>query len=229
MKALTIALVAIVASISVGTHAGAANPPAVERQAYAVLQLQAGLKSVVIDSDDRESFLGLQLDSAGRLFVGCREALFAYEPAAGGLYQPRQLLFRFPKDAWIYDIAIRGDDLYVSTHTAIYLLPGGVKKRHELVAKRLVWGLPMMKGFDTHQGIHGLAIGPEGDVYFSNGDEIISYGDFKRPDHWSHWTYFHGSKGTEVTGCGGVVRIGPDGEDFSAKYAGIRSSCGNAF
>src|SRR5258708_35414931 len=141
------------------------------------MQLPTGLKAVLIDSDDHESFLGLQLDSAGRLFVGCREALFVYKPAAGGLYQRRQLLFRFPKDAWIYDIAVRGDDLYVSTHTAIYLLPGGVKKRHELVAKRLVWGLPMMKGFDTHQGIHGLAIGPEGDVYFSNGDEIISYGD----------------------------------------------------
>src|SRR6266550_4046177 len=229
MKALTIALVAIVASMSVGTHAGAANPPAVERQAYAMLQLQAGLKSVVIDSDDRESFLGLQLDSAGRLFVGCREALFVYEPKEGGLYQPRQSLFRFPKDAWVYDIAIRGDDLYVSTHTAIYFLEGAVKKREGLIAKRLVWGLPMMKGFDTHQGIHGLAIGPEGDIYFSNGDEIVSYGDFKRPDHWSHWTYFHGSKSTEVTGCGGLFRISPDGEDFSVIAVGTRNSCGIAF
>jgi putative heme-binding domain-containing protein len=226
MKALIIARLAIVASISVATHAGAANPPGVE---YAMRQLQPGLKSVVIDSDDRESFLGLQLDSAGRLFVGCREALFVYEPAAGGPYQPRQLLFRFPKDAWIYDIAIRGDDLYVSTHTAIYLLQGGVKKRNGIVAKRLVWGLPMMKGFDTHQGIHGLAIGPEGDIYFSNGDEIISYGDSKRPDHWSHWTYFHGSKSTEVTGCGGLFRMSPDGEDFSVIASGTRNSCGIAF
>ena len=86
-----------------------------------------GLKAVVVDADERESFLGLQLDAAGRLFAGCREALFVYEPAVGGLYQPRQLLFRFPKDAWIYDIAIRGDDLYVATHTAIYLLEGAVK------------------------------------------------------------------------------------------------------
>lgn len=190
---------------------------------------EPGLKAVTIDSDERESFLGLQLDSAGRLFAGCREALFVYEPAPGGLYQPRQELFRFPKDAWIYDIAIRGDDLYVSTHTAIYLLEGAVKKRQGIVPQRLVWGLPMMKGFDMHQGIHGMAIGPEGDLYFSNGDEIVGYGDFKRPDHWSHWTYFHGTKGTQVTGTGGVFRISPDGEKFEVIAAGTRNNCGISF
>ena len=177
MRAFTVMLISAVMSIWVFAPAeGAAQPFA--------MRLAPGLKTVVIDSDDHESFLGLQLDSAGRLFVGCREALFVYEPATGGLYQHRQLLFRFPKDAWVYDIAIRGDDLYVSTHTAIYLLPGAVKKRDGIIARRLVWGLPMMKGWDTHQGIHGLAIGPDGDIYFSNGDEIINYGDFKRPDHW---------------------------------------------
>ena len=119
-----------------------------------------GLKSVVIDRDERESFLGLQLDAAGRLFAGCREALFVYEPVADGLYGPRQLLFRFPKDSWVYDIAIRGDDLYVGTHWAIYLLKGAVKKREGIEAKRLVWGLPQMKGWDMHQGMHNLAIGP---------------------------------------------------------------------
>ncbi len=190
---------------------------------------EPGLKAVIIDSDDHESFLGLQLDSAGRLFAGCRESLWVYEPAPGGLYQPRQLLFRFPKDAWVYDIAIRGDDLYVSTHTAIYLLQGAVKKREGIAPQRLVWGLPMMKGFDMHQGIHGLAIGPEGDLYFSNGDEIVGYGSFKRADHWSHWTYFHGSKSTEVTGCGGVFRISPDGEKFDVIAAGTRNTCGIAF
>ena len=190
---------------------------------------EPGLKAVVVDSDERESFLGLQLDSAGRLFAGCREALFVYEPATGGLYQPRQLLFRFPKDAWVYDIAIRGDDLYVATHTAIYLLEGAVKKREGIVPKRLVWGLPMMKGYDMHQGIHGMVIGPEGDLYFSNGDEIIGYGSFKRPDHWSHWTYFHGTKATRVTGCGGVFRVSPDGEKFDVIAGGTRNNCGLSF
>lgn len=188
-----------------------------------------GLKAVLIDRDERESFLGLQLDSAGRLFAGCREALFVYEPSSKGLYQPRQELFRFPKDAWVYDITIRGDDLYVSTHTAIYLLPGAVKKRQGVVAKRLVWGLPMMDGWDMHQGIHGTAIGPEGDLYFSNGDEIVNYGDFKRPDHWLHWTYFHGTKSTQVTGTGGVFRISPDGEKFEVVAAGTRNNCGISF
>jgi len=188
-----------------------------------------GLKAVIIDSDERESFLGLQLDSAGRLFAGCREALFVYEPSPGGLYAPRQLLFRFPKDAWVYDIAIRGDDLYVSTHTAIYLLPGAVKKRTGIEARRFVWGLPMMKGWDMHQGIHGLVIGPEGDLYFANGDEIIGYGDKDRMDHWSHWTYRHGTKGSSVTGCGGVFRVSPDGEKLSVVAAGTRNNCGIAF
>ena len=87
------------------------------------------LKVVGIDSDATESFLALQLDSAGRLFAGGREALFVYEPASGGLYQPRQLLYRFPKDSWIYGIAIRGADLYVSTHTAISVLEGADLKR----------------------------------------------------------------------------------------------------
>src|ERR1700741_3032443 len=66
------------------------------------------LKLVGIDSDTTESFLALQLDSAGRLFAGGREALFVYEPARDGLYHPRQLLYRFPKNSWIYGIAIRG-------------------------------------------------------------------------------------------------------------------------
>src|SRR6266851_167136 len=87
------------------------------------------LKFVGIDSDATESFLAVQLDSAGRLFAGGREALFVYEPTKDGLYQPRQLLYRFPKNSWIYGIAIRGADLYVSTHTAVYVLEGAVLNR----------------------------------------------------------------------------------------------------
>src|ERR1051326_3252965 len=68
---------------------------------------EAELKVVLIDSDPAESFLALELDSAGRLFAGAREALFVYEPATNGLYQPRHLIYRFPKDSWIYGIAIR--------------------------------------------------------------------------------------------------------------------------
>ena len=214
--------ISVLAFFALAFSAAAQSPPAFRFEVD-------GLKAVVVDADERESFLGLQLDAAGRLFAGCREALFVYEPAVGGLYQPRQLLFRFPKDAWIYDIAIRGDDLYVATHTAIYLLEGAVKKREGITPKRLIWGLPMMRDWDMHQGVHGLAIGPEGDIYYASGDEIVSYGDFKRPDHWSHWTCYHGTKSTRVTGCGGVFRFSPDGETFAVIASGTRNNCGVSF
>ena len=39
--------------------------------------------------------------------------------------------------------AIRGDDLYVITVSALYLFPGGVTRRAELTPKRLIWGVPL--------------------------------------------------------------------------------------
>ena len=187
------------------------------------------LKLVGIDSDATESFLALDLDSAGRLFAGGREALFVYEPAKNGLYQPRQLLYRFPKDSWIYGIAIRGADLYVSTHTAVYVLEGAVLKRTDIKPKRLLWGQPMLPYFEEHQGMHALAFGPEGDLYFSAGDNLVGYGDFKRADHWGHWTFFHGSARTPITTVGVVARISPDGEVFAPVARGLRNCCGLAF
>src|SRR5882762_11979829 len=167
--------------------------------------VEPGLKVVGIDSDATESFLALQLDSAGRLFAGGREALFVYEPSRDGLYQPRQLLYRFPKNSWIYGIAIRGADLYVATHTAVYMLEGAVLKRADIKPKRLLWGLPMLPYFEEHQGMHALAFGPEGDLYVSLGDNLVGYGDFKRADHWGHWTFFHGHGATPLTTVGAVV------------------------
>ena len=38
--------------------------------------------------------------------------------------------------------------------------------------KRLLWGLPMLPYFEEHQGMHALAFGPEGDLYFSCGDNL---------------------------------------------------------
>src|SRR5436190_24185788 len=66
------------------------------------------LTFVGIDSDATESFLALQLDSAGRLFAGGPEALFVYEPSSGGSYQSRRLLYRSRRDPWISAMAIRG-------------------------------------------------------------------------------------------------------------------------
>src|SRR5258706_4755431 len=187
------------------------------------------LKLVGIDSDATESFLALQLDSAGRLFAGGREALFVYEPSRDGLYQPRQLLYRFPKNSWIYGIAIRGADLYVSTHTAVYALEGAVLKRTDIKPKRLLWGLPMLPYFEEHQGMHALAFGPEGDLYFCAGDNLVAYGESERADDWGPWTFFHGSARTPITTVGVVARISPDGEVFVPIARGLRNCCGLAF
>jgi putative heme-binding domain-containing protein len=188
-----------------------------------------GLKVVGIDSDPTESFLALELDNAGRLFAGGREALFVYEPAAVGLYQPRKLLYRFPKNSWIYGLAIRGTDVFISTHTAVYVLESAVLKRDDIKPRRLLWGQPMLPYFEEHQGMHALAFGPEGDLYFSAGDNLVGYGDFKRADHWGHWTFFHGGSQTPITTVGLVARISPDGEHFAPVARGIRNCCGLAF
>ncbi len=186
------------------------------------------LRAVPIDSDPTESFLGMQLDSAGRLFVGGREALFVYEPEAKGGYQKKQELLRFPNHTWVYDIAIRGNDLYVLTVSALYLIKDGVTQRSGLKAQKLVWGIPWGH---VHQCFHGLAIGPEGDIYFSSGDPLWYYGDYSRPDHWGHWTYFSQPEGTKTpfTGVGGVMRCKPDGTGFQVVSRGQRNSCGLAF
>jgi putative heme-binding domain-containing protein len=190
---------------------------------------EPSLRLVPIDTDKTESFLSMALDGTGRLFVGGREAMFVYEPRPGGLYGPRQELYRFPKDTWVYDIVVRGHDLYVLTSGALYLFPDGVVKRSGLVPQRLLWGMPVAH---VHQGLHGMIIGPDGDLYISQGDQVWNYGDFKRrPDHWGHWTLFHGPDraATPYTGAGGVLRLSPDGQRLSVIANGTRNDCGLAF
>jgi putative heme-binding domain-containing protein len=185
------------------------------------------LKLVVLDSSPDESFLAVRADMAGRLFVGGREALFVYEPDERG-YRPRRELYRFPDHTWIYDIAIRGDDLYVITVSALYLIRGGVTQRETLVPERLIWGVPLGH---VHQCFHGLAWGPEGDLYISMGDPVWYYGDFNRPDHWGHWTFFSRPEGTKTpyTGVGGVFRCRPDGTRLQVVSRGLRNCCGLVF
>ena len=75
------------------------------------------LELVSIDSDPKESFLAVHLDTTGRIFVGCREAVFVYEPDEHGGYRQRQELVRFPPHSWVYDLTVRGRDLYALTIT----------------------------------------------------------------------------------------------------------------
>ncbi len=187
------------------------------------------LKVVPIASDQRESLLGIAIDGSGRLFVGGREALFVYEPDATGGYGPAQELVRFPKDSWVFDICIRGHDLYVLTVAALYYLPGAVLKRDGNVPTRLLWGDPIRH---PHQGLHGMAFGPDGDLYISLGDEAWGYGDFNhRPDHWGYCTLFHGPAATPspFVGAGGVLRLSPDGAQLTIIANGTRNDCGLAF
>lgn len=186
------------------------------------------LKLVSIDSSPDESFLSMRCDTMGRLFVGGREALLVYEPDPQGNYQSRQLLYRFPPDTWITDVEIRGDDLYVMTNAALYLLPRGRVERENLRPRRLLWGTPV----DLHVTWHGLAWGPEGDLYFSSGDPLLNYGDFqRRPDHWGHWTIYCQPEGTKVpyTGQGGFFRCKPDGSNLQVVAGGARGAVGLAF
>ena len=189
-----------------------------------------GLRAVSIDQSPGESFLSLRVDASGRLFVGGREGLFVYEPQVGGRggYGPRQELYRFPKGSWVYDIEIRGNDLYVLTLSALYLFPDGVVRRAELQPRRLLWGPP---DWHVHQAFHGLAWGPEGDLYISMGDLLVFYGDYQRADHWGHWTMFSQPAGTRTpyTGVGGVFRCRPDGTRLQVVAGGTRNSCGLVF
>jgi putative heme-binding domain-containing protein len=160
----------------------------------------ADLKVIRLDSAPTESFLAVKFDTTGRLFVGAREALYVYELGEGGNYQPRRELMRFPNHTWVYDIEVRGDDLYILTVSALYVIPEGRTKREGLIARRLVWGVPLDH---VHQCFHGMTWGPEGDLYFAMGDPLTYYGDFNRPDHWGHWTFFS--------------RPGADDESLAAK------------
>ncbi len=191
----------------------------------------------LLDTSPDDSFLSVRCDSAGRVFVGGRKTLFAYDVGPDGKYLPRKLLYTFPDHTWVYDIEIRGDDLYVSTVSAIYRLPGARLKRDGVTVERLLWGVP---NGHVHQCFHALAWGPEGDLYVSMGDPLWYYGDFSRPDHWGHWSMWFkpdeqhpavkdGWARMPYNGVGAVFRIRPDGTNLRSYARGLRNSCGLCF
>jgi hypothetical protein len=175
------------------------------------------LKTVPIDSVPRESLVCVRADTRGRLFVGGREALFVYERNARGGYQPRKLLYRFPPHSWVNDVEIRGNDLYVLTRSALYVISHGADKHENLQPVKLIWGVP--RG-DPQQGFRALAWGPQGDLYFALG-----------ADRWGYWTFFGQPDGmrTPYSGAGGVFRCKPDGSNLQVVARGLRYADGLVF
>jgi putative heme-binding domain-containing protein len=99
-------------------------------------------------------------------------------------------------------------------------------QRENLKPERLLWGSPV----DLHVTWHGLAWGPEGDLYFSSGDPLLNYGDFQqRPDHFGHWTIYGPNEQTAYTGVGGFYRCKPDGSGLKVVAGGTRGAVGVAF
>ena len=177
------------------------------------------LKIVHIDRMPKESLLAICVDSMGRLFVGGREAVFVYEPQKGGGYREPQLLYRFPPDSWVTGLEIRGNDLYALTLPALYVLGDARTGRANLTVARLISGPP----HNAHNSFHGLAWGPQGDLYFGCGDPRKGGLDRQPPDYFEHWNFATQPQGTRIpyTGTGGVFRCRADGSviQYDITYA----------
>ncbi len=179
----------------------------------------------LVDRSRTDVYLGVKVDSQGRAFVGAREAVYRFEPD-GGNFRLRQEVCRLPADSIVMGLEFRGDDLYVLTDNALYLLPRGRVER-SAQPRRILWGLPL----DLHVSFHCLAWGPEGDLYLTHGDPLLNYGDFNRPDHWGHWTLYAGPNAEPVayTGVGAVLRVRPDGSQARVVAGGLRGPVGLTF
>ncbi len=187
------------------------------------------LKVEQIDSHPDEFFLSHDMDLSGRLFLGGREGLFVYERTADGGFQPRQELYRFPADTWVYDIETYGDDLLVLTNTALFRLPGAIEKRADIKAEKILWGNPLGH---HHQGLHGIEFAPNGDLLICMGDPHPGvHLDKTRPDHLWLWTWYVGPEKRKVpyAGVGAVMRLNLESYDFSVYASGLRNPCGISF
>jgi putative heme-binding domain-containing protein len=169
------------------------------------LPVDPNIEAKLIDRSEDDVLMAIKTDPQGRVFVGGREGVFVFEPGPGGDFLAKRELYRFPKDAIIIGLEWRGDDLFVLTSSALYVLPRGRVEHKGPKPQRLLWGLPL----DLHVSFHCLAWGPEGDVYLTHGDPLLAYGDWSRPDHWGHWTLHlePGDRRVPYTGSGSVLRL----------------------
>ena len=174
-------------------------------------------KTARIASNVKEAYQSLTVDTLARVFIGGRDALFVYE-ARDGHYQARRLLYRFPANSSINDLAIRGNDLFALTSTALYILPDGARKRDEVKPRKLLWGVP---GANV---LRSMAWGPEGDLY-------IAFGNPAGPSRLSYWTFFsdHAKSKTPYRGPGGILRCKPDGTGLQLVAFGLQNPGGLAF
>jgi putative heme-binding domain-containing protein len=197
------------------------------RKGVNLAPVDSRLKAVLIDRSENDAFLAVRVDSQGHVFVGGREAVFVFEPDDRGGYRPKRKILSLPPDSIVIGLEFRGEDLYVLSNNALYLVPGGRVRREGLDPRRILWGIPL----DYHISFHCMAWGPEGDLYLDHGDPLLNYGDFSRPDHWGHWTLYAGPKGEKFpyTGVGSVLRVKPDGSSPRIVATGLRGPVGLAF
>lgn len=155
----------------------------------------------------------MRADSMGRLFVASGDTIYRVATEAARPGAVPDVVVRFPGNAAITDLEYLGNDLYVATQNAIYLVPDGVRGRKGPEPRKLVWGIPWAPPYD---GIRSLAWGPEGDLYFSLGVPAGS-------GRWGFWTFFSSSDETRTPyrGPGGVFRCKPDGSDLRVVAQGL--------
>ncbi|HEY5315971.1 MAG TPA: TIM barrel protein, partial [Pirellulales bacterium] len=207
--------------------AGRVEPSPLPPPGMHLASTDSRLRMQLIDRSPDQAYMALRADGAGRLFVGGREAVFVFEPDGHGGFRPRETLLHFGEDSIIIGLELRGDDLYVMTGGALYVVPEGRTRRTGLKPRRILWGLPL----DLHVSFHCLAWGPQGDLYLDHGDPLLGYVNWQRPGNWGHWTLFAGSqhKPFVYNGAGGVLRMRPDGERLQAIAGGLRGPVGLAF
>lgn len=185
------------------------------------------LQATLLDTHPDEFFLSHDMDLKGRLFTGCREAVFVYKRTDEGGFLPREELYRFPKDTWVYDLEASEDELLVLTNTALYRLLDPLTPEPTL--EKILWGNPLGH---HHQGLHGMEFAPDGSLLISMGDPHPGVNlDRNRPDHLWLWTWYVGPDNIPVpyAGVGAVMRLDLENYDLSVYASGLRNPCGISF